>query len=298
MGIKQVDRECRPKIRATGVTAVRETQIKRVVHGERPPDYRIHPFAEAVGVFLVVFGAILVTTFFIYERALDAQKSEIRQGLVRTAHVIRTVIDGDLHRTFLQREQDQTPAYQQQLARLRKILDSDDQIAYVYTAIMRGDTIHFILDPTPPPIDPEEEDNSVHLMQVYDDPNPEIVRALTERITVASEEPYFDQWGSFVSGYVPLYDSEENFIGVLGLDLDASDYFERLAPIQRATVRAMVTGFFVAFLTGSMIWFLRNFILVLNRRRLMSHDALKLALQRAEAELARLNQERNPKEGS
>ena len=87
---------------------------------------------------------------------------------------------------------------------------------------------------------------------------------------------------------VPADDGSERgrFYGVLGLDIQSPEYFQRLEPIKRATVRAMVTGFFVAFLTASMIWFLRNFILVVNERRFKLYRRANAELQqRAQAGL-------------
>lgn len=77
----------------------------------RPVAYRIFPLREAIAVGLVVFLAIFFTTYFIYARAIEAQKSEIRQSLLRTASVVRTLIDADEHRQFTKPEDEFTPAY-------------------------------------------------------------------------------------------------------------------------------------------------------------------------------------------
>ncbi len=238
----------------------------------KPVSYRIRPLREAVAVGLVVFVAIFFTTYFIYARAIDAQKSEIQQSLLRTASVVRTLIDPEQHRQFKTAEDEYTPAYQSAIAPLIAAKQADPQITYLYTAILGDDDkVYFIYDVTPTPTDPEVEDTSVAVMEEYTEAqqNPEIMTALRERTTVVSTDFYFDQWckDGCISGYVPLKDAAGEFYGVLGLDIQSPEYFLRLQPIKRATVRAMVTGFFVAFITASMIWFLRNFILIVNERR-------------------------------
>jgi hypothetical protein len=240
-----------------------------------PAEYRIRPLTEALIVFAGVMVAVVTTVYFIYARALDAQKAEIRDGLARTAHVVASQIDATDHRRFLAPEDEQLPEYQRMDAMMLRFLRADPKIAYLYTAIEKDGKVHFILDPTPAPTDPNEEDKSVTLMDEYEDANPEILRALRERTVVVSEEPYTDAWGTFVSGYVPLVDAQGEFFAVLGMDLEVSEYFNRLEPIKRATVRAMVTGFFIAFLTAAAVWFLRNFILVLNRRRLALYREIR-----------------------
>jgi signal transduction histidine kinase len=41
---------------------------------------------------------------------------------------------------------------------------------------------------------------------------------------VAIEEPYSDQWGTYMSGFAPIRDTKGNAIAVLGIDIDASRY--------------------------------------------------------------------------
>ncbi|MCB1640940.1 MAG: hypothetical protein KDI37_04345 [Xanthomonadales bacterium] len=260
-----------------------------------PVRYRIQPLPEAIAVGVVVFAAIFFTTYFIYARALDAQKSEIRQSLLRTASVVRTLVDPAEHARFKAPEDEFTPEYAAAIAPLVAAKQADPQITYLYTAILGEDgKVYFIYDVTPTPTDPAIEDTSVGVMEEYTEAldNPDIMTALREQTTVVSDEFYFDQWckDGCISGYVPLFadDGSERgrFYGVLGLDIQSPEYFQRLEPIKRATVRAMVTGFFVAFLTASMIWFLRNFILVVNERRFKLYRRANAELQqRAQAGL-------------
>ncbi len=247
-----------------------------------PGRYRIRPLFEAVVVFVAVMLATFITVSFIHLRALEAQKQEIRQGLLRTANVLSTLVDVEDHRGFDRAEIETTPGFiaaEQQLIRAKQ---ADPQIAFLYTAVLDGDTVRFVLDATLPPL-AGEEDTRVALLQAYDDPPAEIVEALRSGETRASAEPYTDEWGSFVSAYVPLCDANGQAIGVLGLDLEVSAYLARLEPIERATRRALVTAFFIAFLMGSAVWFLRRFILVLHHRRNALYEDLQAMQARLDA---------------
>lgn len=248
----------------------------------RPARYHIHPFQEAVAVALVIILATFSTTYFIYERALHAQEAEIRQGLLRTAHVAASIIDAQTHQSFTQASDEQTERYQTALAPLIRMQRSDPQIAYLYTAIQKGDKYHFIFDVTPTPADPDEEDNSVAVMEVYDDAleNKAFIRAFETQKPTTSDQPYTDEYGRFISGFVPLKDRAGQFYGVLGMDIDIKVYEARLAPIRRATTRAFVAAFFVAFLMASAVWFLRNLILQVNGKRIAVYEMLKMELQR------------------
>ena len=251
----------------------------------RPARYHIHPFQEAVAVAIVIILATFSTTYFIYERALHAQEAEIRQGLLRTAHVAASIIDAKTHQSFTKAQDEQTERYQAALAPLVRMQQSDPQIAYLYTAVQRGDKYHFIFDVTPTNPN-EEEDTSVQVMQVYDDApeNKAFIRAFATQKPTTSDQPYTDEYGRFISGFVPLRDADGNFYGILGMDIDIKVYEARLAPIRRATTRAFVAAFFVAFLMASAVWFLRNFIFVVNDKRVALFEMLKMELQRRKAE--------------
>lgn len=243
-----------------------------------PPQYRVHPVIEAVVVALAVMIAVMGTVGFIYTHAERAQADEIRQGLVRTARVVASLIDPELHKSFVSPEQEESPEYQAIDRIMLGVLKSDPQIAYLYTAVKKGDEVYFILDPTPKPTDPDEEDKSVNLWDKYEDANPEILQALETKEIVTSPEPYTDEWGTFISSYVPLFDANGEFYAVLGMDIEVSEYLRRLEPIRRATTRAMVAGFFVSFMIASIVWFLRGFLMRVNARRIALHAELRRRL--------------------
>ena len=225
-------------------------------------EYSIAPLPEAMFVAIGTFLAITATSYFIYLYSLQAQEGEIRDGLLRTAKVIAATVDGDTHKTFTSEAARETDAYKKAIIPFRIGLDIE-LIGYVYTTVMKDGKVYFVLDPVPP-----DEEDAVAIMEEYTDPLPDLVMAHAEKKIIVAEEPQTDQWGTYISGYVPIYDSQGGFVAILGLDIPLDKYMERLAPIKRATQRAIVTGFFISFLVGSLIWFLRNFISVLNDKRL------------------------------
>lgn len=252
----------------------RVVRSEALLDAHAPGHYRIRPASEGAVVFIGLILATFTTVFFIYERALEAQKQEIRQGLLRTARILSTLVDAQVHRSFVDAKQETSDAFIHAENTLIRARDADPQIAFLYTAILDGETVRFVLDATPAP-PAGEEDARVALLEAYPDPPAEIVQALREQTTTASSEPYTDEWGTFVSAYVPLQDAKGDFYGVLGLDLEVSEYLARLEPIQRATQRALVTAFFIALLTAMGVWFLRRFILILHRRRNALYEQLR-----------------------
>lgn len=231
-------------------------------------EYRFYPLTEAILISVVVFFAIFITTYFIYFHTLNAQKGEIREGLLRTASVGALFVDGDAHRQFISPDQEKSAEYAKAILPLKNILVADSTIAYVYTLVMKNDKVYFVLDPT---LSNHKNGNGIddksHIMQEYREANNVVILALKKHLRIADQEPYQDRWGSFISAYVPVYDSHGKFACVLGVDIRADNYFKRLAPIKRATIRAVVTGFFVSFLIGALVWFMRKFSKIMNRSR-------------------------------
>jgi sensor histidine kinase regulating citrate/malate metabolism len=229
--------------------------------------YRIYPLSEGILIGSFVFFAIFLTTYFIYHYALDAQKGEIKEGLLRTAKVVGAFIEPDVHQT-LSAGQEGSEAYLQQIKPLEEALKADDSIEYLYTAILDKEKVYFILDATPAgDVDEDGVEDKAGIMEEYPEAGKEIIQALTNKEIVISETPYTDRWGSFLSAYLPLLNSNGEMVAVLGIDIEASQYFSRLEPIKRATTRTMVIGFFISFLVGSIVWFTRNFGLKINNKR-------------------------------
>jgi len=265
---------------ASGVSL--HTDFRQLLEAHAPTRHTARPVVEAACVFLGLLAVTFTTIYFIYVQALAAQQGEIRQGLLRIGSIVASQVDPELHKTFIHPDLEHSPAYIEAEARLMRIRFSDPTIAYIWTAIRRDGQVYFVLDPTPPPA-PGQPDNRVALLEVYPDPPREMLEAFDVQASVTSSAPYTDQWGTFLSAYVPLRDSDGAFVALVGVDIDVSEYLRRLVPIKRATTRALVTAFFIAFLAASVVWFLRRFILELTARRMALYEEFKVALSQLEA---------------
>lgn len=236
---------------------------KQVLHRAR--EYKIHPLREATIIFLISFALISGNTLFIYDNALESKKNEVANGLIRSAKIIAASVDAELHQSIQTRGQEDTPQYEEAVLPLRRALAANkDTFAYVYTMVLKDDTPHFVLDALP-----NDSDEKSHVMDPYETKEESLIAALTTGTAQAMREPKDDPpWGVLISAYAPIYDKTGQAIGIVGIDMKDETYYERFYPIKRATIRTIVTGFFISFLMGSFAWFARNFILVVNEKRL------------------------------
>ena len=230
-------------------------------------EYRIYPLWEGLTIGLIVLVALVSTTYFIGFYGQQAQLGELKDGLKRQGEVITTLIDGDQHKRFRDRAQEEGEPYAQAISPLEKALEADPSTVFLYTVILENDTAYFVLDPTPEgDADNDGVDDKAHIMEEYSEAPEELLVALRNQSHETSE-PYTDDWGHFVSSYIPFHDSQGEFVGVLGIDISAEMYQQRTQPIFRATVRTMVAAFFISFMVGSLVWFTRNFSKIVNAKR-------------------------------
>lgn len=204
------------------------------------------PFAVALTAGLSIFLTAGLSQYIYHLRAIDSFKAEVRENLIRTAHAAAALVEGDSHLQF-QEGDEETPAYQTAILLLAKILESDPDIAYVYTCILHNDQVHFVLDPTPPgDSDGDGVDDKSYIMQPYEDASEELISALKTGKANADKEPYEDAWGVFVSGYAPLYDSQDRLVGVVGIDLSAKNYAARLSSMKNGLFTSLALAFGIA----------------------------------------------------
>ncbi len=239
--------------------------------------YTMYPRIEGLIVTLVMLISICSTAYFIYVRALDAVQAEIQGGLLRSAYaIVNTSIDPELHKTFTKAEDEKTEAYQKAIRPLERLLETDPEIRFTYTNVLRDGKAYFVMDGTPDgDWDKDGVPDQVGVMELYNDASDDLMTALKEQKVVVSREPYQDKWGWFVSAQVPFYDKNHNFVGVYVLSVDARKYFEHLEPIQRATIRAVILGVLLSVLGGITVWFLRRFSEQINNSRMRLVTDLK-----------------------
>ncbi|HNX74911.1 MAG TPA: PDC sensor domain-containing protein [Candidatus Rifleibacterium sp.] len=235
--------------------------------------YYIYPVTEGLTLAILALFLTAVTSFFIYHHALLAIKAEIKDGLLRTASGIAACLDGNLLASFDSPEKKDLPEYQAMIALLQKARLATKHCTYLYINRMVNGAAVFVVDPTPiddqgKPLFSDEKNLEPSVpMTPYASPSQELMQALASQTPVVSDEAYTDNWGTFYSAYVPIFDTDKRFVGTLGADLRINDMLERCKPIEDATKRAFFVSCALSLLCGTLIWFTRRFSLQLNHSR-------------------------------
>ena len=176
-------------------------------------------------------------------------REQINQRMLDIANTAAYMLDGDELGT-LTAEDEGTEPYNRALETLRAFQDNI-QLDYIYGIRDMGDgTFTFTIDPA-------EEDPGEFgaLIETTD----ALVKA-SQGTPGVDIESYSDEWGRFYSAYSPVYDSNGNITGIVGVDFDAEWYDGKLN--SNRLIAFIITS--VALLIGLCVSFA---IMTQNKRR-------------------------------
>ena len=178
----------------------------------------------------------------------------LHSDLSSSALVMATTVDPVVHATFHDRAQEKGDSYQQQIARFSKMrpaVDPNGVIKFVYTCIQKDGAIYFILDDTPEgDADHDGVDDKAHIMEPYKDASDALKAVFVERRAKVNEAPYTDKWGTFLSGYAPVFDAQHNVAAVVGVDIALSDYELELSSLRMVATLSILGAFCIALMAG------------------------------------------------
>lgn len=223
----------------------------------------------------IVFVASLVTGLFVYNKSLVSYKTEIRENLIRVAASAASIIDVEQHKQFSTPETQNTVEYQKALEPLRKIVNSQEDIRFMYTCILKDGKVYFILDPTPAgDADKDGVEDKSNVMDEYSEPSPALISALARGKPDADDEPYADSWGMFISGYAPFFDKDGKAVGIVGIDLSAENYLSRISGIRQSAFNGLIIALFMSLTIGTGVFFGRLASIKTKHEKDLSDEAL------------------------
>lgn len=188
---------------------------------------------------LVLGGVVCATTtcgaWTLYNTGKEALQAHTRKELLGFSKLVSKFVDGDNHGSFRSPDQETSAAYEKAITPLRRVLEANPDIKFAYTMVLDGNAVRFVLDPTPEgDADGDGVEDKSHIYEEYDSASPAMLQALREHRAVTEPSPSKDKWGTFISGYAPLFTKDNRFAGVVGVDLDAKTYMGRLTDLRHS----------------------------------------------------------------
>lgn len=174
---------------------------------------------------LVVLAAVVVVPQWLSKQArLEVLRSHVAQ----IARQAASVVDGDLHRQLLEPSGFSDEGYSRALMPLVAFHSASPEIHYVYTMVEQGGETYFVLDTATSPhlktqrqLKPSAYLEKFMLKPEYEDGWLELLRAGQAYVTPGFQQ---DDYGSFLTGHAPIYDSTGLYAGFVGVDF-ATDYY-------------------------------------------------------------------------
>ena len=238
----------------------------------------IHGLAAGAAVWIIASLGLL----YLWHAARDAQLDAVRCELKQLARTAATLIDGDLHRTIRSQAQAGTPQHLALLEPLVKFHKAASDIIYVYTAILEGGRVYYVLGTDYLYHVPGDHEAAELIMAPHDTYDPTLHRALERHEVTVDEVPVHEVVRSYMSAYAPFYDRAGRFVGVVGVDMWVRDFDERIAAIRRAGIGAFAAVTLLSVLTGFGVVKLSRAALKARLRDRAAQARLAAAKRRAE----------------
>lgn len=161
---------------------------------------------------IAISGLTFVYTYAETQKSINNSLDDHLEDVARTmASQINATEVGTL--TSLKPGDENTSGYLAIVQHLREMRNGSTSIINGYIMLVNGTQVTFLVD--------DAEDEPASIGYIYISPEPDKIQtALTE--SSASSKIYTDVYGSYMSGYAPVKDSDNRTVVVLGVDMDAS----------------------------------------------------------------------------
>ncbi|MBI1276280.1 response regulator [bacterium] len=204
---------------------------------------------EAATLGFLVLALALGASLIVYRSAASAMALQLHTYIQGIAEFAASNVDGDLHGTFTRPEQKNTPEYAEAIKGLARVRNSFNRVAYTYTLIRRDGQYYFVLDSVPDgDADHDGVNDKSQIMEQYDEKtsDPGLARAFDEKTVTSSQDPTIDKWGTFVSGYAPVYNSNHELVAVAGVDVDIRTYQQQMNGVRMAGLWGVIAAVIAA----------------------------------------------------
>jgi archaellum component FlaC len=238
-----------------------------------------HPKREALVAALCVLLITMICNIAVTLVARNALIANVQHHLAVFADMAADRINGDLHQTVNKPTQKGSLEYIELLKPLREVLSVDPDLRFIYTLVLNADgEPSFVIDSQFGESQPDPNitrSSSAGVAEVYSDATPALIYALTHKEAVAENEPYTDEWGTFISAYAPFYNSKGEFVGVVGVDMDSHDLSHHLERIWVAFGLGVLLSVVLSGVVFVVVWRVRSNHAHEHKQRVIRFELMK-----------------------
>jgi diguanylate cyclase (GGDEF)-like protein len=217
----------------------------------------------------------------------QARLNVLRSNVAQIARLAASTVDGDLHRRLLDPANYTPELYNEALAPLVRFHSAAPDVFYVYTMVDRGGKSYFVLDTAASAsLQTKHSLRASAYMEEFDTidkaPDPDWLQRIASGQTYVYPDFMHDDYGYFLSGHTPIFDSQGRYSGFVGVDFDLDYYLVREARFRAISVGTLFAAVLAALIIG---YFTARYHFYLNNRikehyELSIHDELTRLLNR------------------
>jgi len=205
------------------------------------------PWAAALLQTLVVGGTALIGITVLSTLAQRVVLTDLRRSLGQTAELAAALVDGDAHQQFVSLGYVTATQYAATVRPLKLLLQSDQDLAYAYTAIIRGSNPYYGFD-----ADPNHPSTFLEF-----DPGPPLSgeRAVwaTQHLIVEAE-PSPTAWGIGIRAFAPVRNRGGEMVAYVGVTMRAERYTSEVTQIRSAASVGAAIALVLALASGYWMW--------------------------------------------
>ena len=207
--------------------------------------------------FLVAFAVIFI---WLDQFVTGMAMKNLRNDLLATAQTAAAGIDGDAHTALFASGEIDDATYTQIATFLRSVKKTSPRASGVYTYLQlpgEPDQVRLVVSAALPPDAQPEINATANLSECFQIPSSSrpalgevytwISPAMLEGTRVSSVETELlpDDWGTWLSGYAPIFNSKGEPVGAVGVDMCAQNVIELQQNIRRSMVIALTVSLLI-----------------------------------------------------
>jgi diguanylate cyclase (GGDEF)-like protein len=200
----------------------------------------------------LVLGAVVAIPQWLSKQA---RLEVLRSHVAEIARLAASVVDGDLHRELLDPERYTPELYDRTVEPLVRFHSAAPEIFYVYTMVERDGESYFVVDTAASDkLVTNRELRASRYMELFRpidvEPDPDWLSQIARGETYVFPDFQHDEYGYFLSGHTPIYDSQGRYSGFVGVDFDTQYYMALEARFRPIFIGSMTAALLCALLIG------------------------------------------------
>ncbi len=215
---------------------------------EKCKKFLLTKIQRKIGLFfsLIMIIILALAVYVYFETSAKHFRQNIRRRLHDIVGIAALEVDTDLHSLLTEPDQENNDIYMKLKKDLQRIRDTTSDIYYIYT--MRYDKekgISFVVDAE------ENEEEIAHLGDIYYKASDFLKHNIADMNEPMVEEDFYtDKWGTWLTGYAPIYNAEGKREAILGVDIKADTVKKYEHQLMWIALLMMAIAFPIIFILG------------------------------------------------